>query len=46
MNAAVGGTGTPDGTGAGGAIYGTVNLYNTILAYSTSGSNYFGTPVD
>jgi hypothetical protein len=48
-NAAVGGTGSPNGTGCGGAICnsnGTVNLYNTIVANSTSGSNCWGTMSD
>ncbi len=49
LNAAVGGTGSPNGTGHGGSIYnssGTVNLYNTIVANSTSGSNCFGVLMD
>jgi hypothetical protein len=47
LNAAVGGTG--GGIGYGGAICnpnGTVNLYNTIVANSTSGSNCWGTVFD
>jgi len=51
-NNAVGGAGDecgPAGSSSGGAICnsnGTVNLYNTILAYSTSGSNCWGTVFD
>jgi hypothetical protein len=39
----------PNGSSLGGAIYttnGTVSLYNTIVAYSTSGSNCWGTLLD
>ena len=44
-----GGLGGPTGASAGGALCnsnGTVNLYNTILAYSPSGSNCWGTVLD
>ena len=55
LNNAIGGAGSPTtppgatGPALGGAIYntnGTVNLYSTIVANSTSGSNYFGTVAD